>query len=131
MEEKEKLIIALDIIEEFKDKNLTLENVEGEIKERIIKIEVDEEKKIQQRRTINLWEHPTFEDFKYIVQEILEYEILERTPDGEHGGDAEGIFYWDFKEWNCVYAPDWNRYDKQYYYIDDCGDNLTITEIVY
>jgi nicotinamide phosphoribosyltransferase len=46
--------------------------------------------------------------------------VAEETPHGEPGDDyPEGIFEWNGKTYKCVADLSWNRYDKQYYYIDD------------
>jgi len=50
--------------------------------------------------------------------EIMEEKIREDTPHGEYGGDLTMKFKFRDKYYECYIEPDWNRYDKQYYYID-------------
>ena len=65
------------------------------------------------------------EDFLETVENILHEELSENTPHGEYGGDIDDLFYWNNKLYNVTYSPDWNRYDKQYYFIDNYGGNKT------
>ena len=65
------------------------------------------------------------EDFLETVENILHEELSENTPHGEYGGDINDLFYWNNKLYNVTYSPDWNRYDKQYYFIDNYGGNKT------
>lgn len=50
--------------------------------------------------------------------EIVESKIDSITPHGEHGGDLTMKFKYENKYYECHVEPNWNRYDKQYYYID-------------
>ena len=81
--------------------------------------------------TFSLEDCPTFEVFEQWCEETLNEVVCEDTPHGEQGVyEEEGYFRWNNKEWLATYSPDWNRYDKQYYFIDDCGDNIKVEEIV-
>lgn len=74
----------------------------------------------------------TYKEFLANVKETLHEELLEQTPHGEHGGDASRHFKWISKAsaplgvnkiYKATYSPEWNRHDKQYYYIDSYGDD--------
>lgn len=67
----------------------------------------------------------SFEHFLAITEDILHDEICEQTPHGEYGGDITNRFYYDKKLYDVTYSPDWNRHDKQYYFIDNYGGNKT------
>ena len=69
-------------------------------------------------------------DFEGLVQDILENRLMDSTPHGEDGGDIEGTFLYEGKYFSCRYSPDWNRHDKQFYYIDNDGSqHTTVKEI--
>lgn len=74
----------------------------------------------------------SFEYFKEFTQNFLVDEVQSTTPHGEIGeGEVTEIFKWKFngKYYKVTVSIDWNRYDKQYYYVD--GSNLvSIDEIV-
>lgn len=70
-------------------------------------------------------EAETYKEFLEICEEILHEELVEETPHGEHGGDISSKYYWDNKLYQVIYSPDWNRHDKQYYFIDNYGGNKT------
>lgn len=75
-------------------------------------------------------ECPTLDVFESWCQEELHERVLESTPHGEYGLDSyTGYFKWDDREWLATYSPDWNRYDKRFYYIDNCGNNISVVEI--
>ena len=74
----------------------------------------------------------SFEEFKEIVVDILHEELVEITPHGEYGGSIYNYFKFNDKYYEVAYDPDWNRYNKQYYFIDNCGSKvskLTVKEI--
>lgn len=55
------------------------------------------------------------EDMRDVLVDI----VREETPHGEHGDcDVESVFKYKDKYYKVVVDIDWNRYDKQYYYID-------------
>lgn len=60
--------------------------------------------------------------------EIVEERIREETPHGEYGGDLTMQFKYQDKYYECTVEPNWNRYDKQYYYIDGI-DKVVFNEI--
>ena len=63
----------------------------------------------------------TLEDCKQYMREDLEEEINNNTPHGECGSaENEGIFKFKGKHYNMVIELEWNRYDKQYYFIEEC-----------
>lgn len=67
------------------------------------------------------------EDAKEYMKDILVNKIREETPHGEHGEwEVEGIFKYQDKYYKIEIEIDWNRYDKQYYYID--GHKITSCE---
>ena len=71
-----------------------------------------------------------YEEFLAKIKSSLHDELIENTPHGEDGGDASRHFKWDNKIYNATYSPEWNRYDKQYYYIDSYGEgNISAKEV--
>ena len=59
------------------------------------------------------------EDCKRYMEEILVDEVSDHTPHGEHGeSEVEGIFKYEDKYYKITVGIFWNRYDKQYYFID-------------
>lgn len=74
----------------------------------------------------------SYEEFKDIVEEELDDELREITPHGEHGGDITKTFLWNGEAYEATYAPDWNRHDKQYYFIENYGsNNCTFKKVEY
>lgn len=74
----------------------------------------------------------SFEEFKEIVVDILHEELVEITPHGEYGRSIYNYFKFNDKYYEAAYDPDWNRYNKQYYFIDNYGSKvskLTVKEI--
>jgi nicotinamide phosphoribosyltransferase len=71
----------------------------------------------------------TEDQFHDWAKETLHELLVDQTPHGEDGGDIKRIFKNNDKYWECHYAPDWNRHDKQYYYIDEYGDQMTKREV--
>ncbi len=70
-------------------------------------------------------EADSYDNFLEIAEEILHEELVEETPHGEYGGDMTSKYYFNGKLYNVTYSPDWNRHDKQYYYIDNYSGNKT------
>ena len=64
----------------------------------------------------------TEQDFLDTAQDIMDDHLQDDTPHGEYGGDWEEEFIWNNQLYNLKYSPDWNRHDKQYYFIDNYGD---------
>lgn len=61
----------------------------------------------------------TIEECKGYMEDILVDEVREETPHGEHGEcDVSTMFKFQDKYYYIEIELDWNRYDKQYYYID-------------
>ena len=61
------------------------------------------------------------DDCKDWMREELQEIVREETPHGEHGdSEPEGIFKYKDKYYKIILEIDWNRYDKQYYYMDGC-----------
>jgi nicotinamide phosphoribosyltransferase len=59
------------------------------------------------------------EDAKEMFYEILMDNVREETPHGEHGDtEVEGVFKYKGKYYKLKIDIEWNRYDKQYYFID-------------
>ena len=54
----------------------------------------------------------------------LDEKIRDITPHGECGGDISEIVRLNGKLVEVTYDPDWNRHDKQFYYIDNWGDDV-------
>jgi len=128
--DRNELETVIDVLSNKRYNNYNLE-VLNKIKEDLSEITSKEEADHLKSRTLSMEECKDFYEFENDVQEILHEELMTKTPHGEYGGDIEDIFYWNDKEWLCTYSPDWNRYDKQYYFIDNYGDNLKIEELKY
>ncbi|MDO3651295.1 endonuclease domain-containing protein [Nocardia mangyaensis] len=62
---------------------------------------------------------PDKKTFLEYAQDYMECKLKSETPHGEHGGDLTCDVVYDGKIYNLTYSPDWNRYDKQYYLIDN------------
>jgi nicotinamide phosphoribosyltransferase len=61
-----------------------------------------------------------FEDCYQVMEDYLGYLLEKNTPHGEQGDmETEGLFKYDNKIYKIKFRVDWNRYDKQYYYIDE------------
>jgi nicotinamide phosphoribosyltransferase len=61
----------------------------------------------------------TLEDCKDYMQDILVDEVREETPHGEHGAlYSRAMFKFQDKYYTIKVEFEWNRYDKQYYFID-------------
>lgn len=61
----------------------------------------------------------SIEDCKDYMLDKLVDEVRSETPHGEHGeSDVEANFKFRDKYYKIRIEIDWNRYDKQYYYID-------------
>ena len=61
----------------------------------------------------------TLDDCIKTMKEYLEEEVRDETPHGEYGVDKnEGYFKYNNKIYKIIVEFEWNRYDKQYYYID-------------
>lgn len=68
------------------------------------------------------------EDVAYDLDEI----VRKQTPHGEQGGGAEGLYRFNDQVYRVEYEPEWDRHDKQYYFIDnynDTVDNCTFTPV--
>jgi nicotinic acid phosphoribosyltransferase len=63
--------------------------------------------------------------FESECAEYLHEILQEETPHGEFGGDYQETVFWNNKLFNVTYSPDWNRHDKQYYYIDNYGTQVS------
>jgi len=69
----------------------------------------------------------TLEKCKRYMLDGIEEDIRYNTPHGEAGdSEAEGIFKFEGKHYKIIVDIEWNRYDKQYYYID--GSSVTSCE---
>jgi nicotinamide phosphoribosyltransferase len=69
----------------------------------------------------------TLDDAKHWAHEDLVEKIRKETPHGEYGDcEPECIFKYEDKFYRLKSQIEWNRYDKQYYYID--GDNIVSCE---
>jgi nicotinamide phosphoribosyltransferase len=61
----------------------------------------------------------TLDDAKRYMKSILEQEVSDETPHGEHGyTENTGIFKFNDKYYRLKIDIEYNRHDKQYYYID-------------
>lgn len=61
------------------------------------------------------------DECKAWMREELEEMVRQETPHGEYGdSEPDGIFKYKGKYYKIVLEIEWNRYDKQYYYIDGC-----------
>ncbi len=96
----------------------------------VLEITLAEQAELDKWENVLLHDCPDMETFLSWAEETLDEELREETPHGECGGDISGYFRWNDKEWLVTYEPDWNRHDKQYYYIDNWGgDHTTAVEI--
>jgi nicotinamide phosphoribosyltransferase len=65
-------------------------------------------------------EYQELDEFKREAYYHLRATVEADTPHGECGIDKEvGLFTWKGNTYKVTYYPNWNRYDKQYYYIDE------------
>ncbi len=61
----------------------------------------------------------TLDDVKRVALDIISEEVSEETPHGVHGpASATRLFKFDGKYYKVRVSFEWNRYDRQYYYID-------------
>lgn len=60
--------------------------------------------------------------FLKFAEEYMHDVLVSETPHGEYGGDLTRNVVYEDKIYNLTYSPDWNRHDKQYYFIDNYGD---------
>jgi nicotinamide phosphoribosyltransferase len=67
----------------------------------------------------------SYEEFIKIAQDALHEDLVDETPHGEYGGSITQRFKWNGNVYDVTYDPDWNRYDKQYYFIENFGGNKT------
>jgi nicotinamide phosphoribosyltransferase len=72
-------------------------------------------------------EYQELDEFKREAYDHLRATVEANTSHGECGIDEEvGLFSWKGNTYKVTYYPSWNRYDKQYYYIDESShDYLT------
>jgi nicotinamide phosphoribosyltransferase len=66
-----------------------------------------------------------FKDAQEYIADYLHEKLQEETPHGEYGGNIEEIISWQGELYSVVYEPDRNRYDKQYYFIDNYGSKIS------
>lgn len=67
----------------------------------------------------------SIDDCKDYMEDIIRDKVLDETPHGEHGVESESkLFRFKNVIYNASVTFDWNRYDKQYYYID--GNKITV-----
>lgn len=64
------------------------------------------------------------EDCEWSLQE----ELRKNTPHGQYGSDLVKTVQILDKYYTATYSPNWNRHDKQYYYMDGPG-TLTLQEV--
>lgn len=70
--------------------------------------------------------------WKEWAAEYAEEKLIEQTPHGEYGGDINVRVQFKGEVYNVHYKPEWNRHDKQYYFIDSYGsgvDYCTFTKV--
>lgn len=61
----------------------------------------------------------TFDDAKLWMREALEEQVREATPHGEPGASTKtGYFRYEGAVYEATAYIEWNRHDRQYYYID-------------
>ena len=65
------------------------------------------------------------EEWKEWVAEDIDDELRENTDHGEYGGELAMFYRFGNKVFNVHYSPDWNRHDKQYYFIDNYGSTVS------
>lgn len=81
-------------------------------------------------KNIEKFDSDTYEDFKEECADYLDDALRAETPHGECGGDYQETVSWNGKLYHVTYDPDWNRYDKQYYYIDNFGSTVSKCKFV-
>ena len=81
-------------------------------------------------KNIEKFDSDTYEDFKEECADYLDDILRSQTPHGECGGDYDEVVSWNGKMYHVTYDPDWNRYDKQYYYIDNYGTTVSKCKFV-
>lgn len=60
-------------------------------------------------------------EFENCVKDILRERVCENTEHGCYGGDStDGIFSFLGQTYELTMRIEWNRHDKQFYYIDEC-----------
>ena len=65
-----------------------------------------------------------FDEWKEMVAELMDRQFRENLdPEEPHGYEQE---FWSYNgiAYKVTYEPELNRHDKQYYYVDNCGDDV-------
>lgn len=63
----------------------------------------------------------TIEDAKEVIRDTIAQQVEEETPHGECGDYSRSVYFtFDGKIYELEIEFNWNRYDKQYYYMDSC-----------
>jgi len=78
---------------------------------------------------IDIKNAPDYETFLKYAEESMHEELVEETPHGEYGGELVSKYFWNGDLYKVKYAPNWDRHDKQYYYIENFGNNISAKEI--
>lgn len=123
--------VITDIIKPLKNKILAREG--GAINKVVIRpdsgdpVEIVCGKKFKTFTKETCLDEKTFLEFAEVyMRNVIETE----TPHGEYVVNLTEDIIYDGKVYNLTYSPDWNRYDKKYYYIDNYGDKIpTINNI--
>lgn len=77
---------------------------------------------ISNLESFNSDDYPTETDFLKAAEDYMYDTLVKITPHGECGYDYTCDVVYNNKIYNLTYSPDWHRYDKQYYFIDNDGD---------
>lgn len=81
--------------------------------------------KIDHVKEYSLKTCPTEKEFLRFAEDCMHDRLSTDTPHGEHGGDWTDDFIWNNNVYTLNYDPDWNRHDKQFYFIDNFGDKTS------
>lgn len=73
----------------------------------------------------NKFNNETYEEFQIDCAEYLNDKLSVETPHGEYGGSITETVLWNNQLYKVNYDPDWGRYDKQYYFIDNYGTTVS------
>jgi len=76
-------------------------------------------------RQFKAFNNADFEGFQRYCADYLNDQLNEETPHGENGGDITEVVTWNGKLYEVNYNPEWNRYDKQYYFIENYGSAVS------
>lgn len=78
---------------------------------------------------VDMTKHDSFEYVQQWMAEILLERVESETAHGDRGESTkDGYFKWNSQIYKITIEIEWNRYDKQFYYVD--GHTMTSCEVV-